>query len=59
MAGSGPVTPNKAKDPGIRTSDDELPAFPGEELYAHFVSVWKEQAEAWLAKKHLLNVAQG
>ena len=37
----------------------DLPAFPGEDFLAHDAVAWKEKAEARLAGRKLLAVAQG
>ena len=41
------------------SGNDELPPFPGENFLAHAASQWLEQAEARLAARGLLNVAEG
>ena len=59
MVGSDAGFPDKSKNHQNSTSEFELPQFPGEDFLAHAAAQWKEQAEARLAKRHLLTVAHG
>ena len=59
MAGSGSVNPDKLQGKVEVTNDNDLPQFPGEDFLAHTAALWREQAEARLAKRGLLMVAQG
>ena len=56
MVGSAARTPDKVGENVNRLSTAELPQFPGEDFLAHAAEIWKEQAEARLAKLHLLDV---
>ena len=53
------MDPSKIKSRENSTNEFDLPQFPGEDFLAHAGAQWKEQAEARLAKRHLLTVAQG